>query len=138
MSFARPGIRVATTLMVAVVVLTVFTLISGAIAIFSFNQFHNDFDQMASTQSESMIAAAKLQRDSEALAGFAPSLYAKGLDQSTLLQFSIAVYTQQAKLQALIDELAKYVGETDSIKTIKATSTALFRNIEVLSTSIFA
>ena len=138
MKIRLPGAGVGVTLMMAVAILSLFVVVSGAIAIYSFNEFHRNFDRLASTQTDTMIAAARLQQESEALAGYAPKLFAKGLDQTTLLEFSVEVYTKQAKLQSLIDELAQYVGETGSIATIKKTSAALFQDIDTLSTEIFS
>ena len=129
---------VGPALMLAVVVLSLFVIVSGAIAIFSFNEFHRNFDRLASTQTNTLIAAAKLQQESEALAGYAPKLLAKGLDQTSLMEFSVDVYAKQARLQSLIDELIGYVGENGSIATIKATSAALFQNIDTLSTDVFS
>ena len=130
------GVGPALTL--AVAVLSLFVVVSGTIAIFSFKEFHRNFDRLASTQTNTLIAAAKLQQESEALAGYAPKLFAKGLDQTSLMEFSVEVYAKQASLQALIDELIGYVGESGSIATIKETSAALFQNIDTLSTEVFA
>ena len=138
MNLRIPRVRVGPALMLAVIMLSLFVVVSGAIAIFSFNEFHRNFDRLASTQTNTLIAAAKLQQESEALAGYAPKLLAKGLDQTSLMEFSVDVYAKQAKLQSLIDELTGYVGETGSITTIKATSAALFNNIDTLSTNVFS
>ena len=138
MKLRIPGAGVGMTLMMAVAILSVFVVVSGTIAIYSFNEFHRSFDRLASNQTNTMIAAAKLQQESEALAGYAPKLFAKGLDQGALLQFSTDAYTKQAKLQSLIHELAQYVGETGGIAGIRSTSTALFQNIDNLSTEIFS
>lgn len=85
-----------------------------------------------------MISAAKLQQEAESLAGYAPRLFTKGLDQTTLLQFSVEVYTKQAKMQSLIDQLEGYARDGQTTATIKTTSTALFTNIDTLSTEIFS
>ena len=133
-----PRLGVGPALMLALVALSLFVVVCGAIAIFSFNEFHRSFDRLASTQTNTLIATAKLQQESEALAGYAPKLLAKGLDQKSLMEFSADVYAKQAKLQSLVDELTEYVGETGSITTIKATSAALFQNIDSLSTKVFS
>ncbi len=138
MSLRRPRVGVGPALMLAVVTLSLLVVGSGTIAIFSFNDFHRNFERLASTQTSTLIAAAKLQQESEALAGYAPKLLAKGLDQTALMEFSVEVYAKQDKLQSLIQELTGYVGETDSIATIKETSAALFQNIDTLSTEVFS
>lgn len=138
MNFRIPSLGVGPALMLAVVALSLFIVVSGTIAIFSFNEFHRSFDRLASTQTNTLIAAAKLQQESEILAGYAPKLLAKGLDQRSLMEFSADVYATQAKLQSLVDELTGYVGETGSIATIKATSASLFQNIDTLSTEVFS
>ena len=138
MNFRIPRFGVGPALMLAVGALSLFVLAGGAIAIFSFNEFHRSFNRLASTHTNTLIAAARLQQESEALAGYGPKLLAKGLDQRSLIEFSADVYAKQAKLQSLVDELTGYVGETGSITTIKATSAALFQNIDTLSTKVFS
>jgi signal transduction histidine kinase/DNA-binding response OmpR family regulator/HAMP domain-containing protein len=133
-----PRLGVGPALMLALGALSLFVVVCGAIAISSFNAFHRSFDRLASTQTNTLIATAKLQQESEALAGYAPKLLAKGLDQKSLMEFSADVYAKQAKLQSLVDELTEYVGETGSITTIEATSAALFQNIDSLSTKVFS
>lgn len=138
MAARKRGMRVGPTLMAAVAALTTFIVLTGAIAILSFKEFQRNFDRLASTQTDAMLAAAQLRQDSEALAGLAPKLAVKGLDQSSLMEFSVEVFTRQAALQTLIGELTGYFGETESIGTIETTSAALFENIDIMSTSIFA
>ena len=133
-----PRLGVGPALMLALGALSLFVVVCGAIAISSFNAFHRSFDRLASTQTNTLIATAKLQQESEILAGYAPKLLAKGLDQRSLMEFSADVYATQAKLQSLVDELTGYVGATGSIATIKATSASLFQNIDTLSTEVFS
>ena len=87
-----PRLGVGPALMLAVIALSLFVVVCGAIALSSFNAFHRSFDRLASTQTNTLIATAKLQQESEALAGYAPKLLAKGLDQKSLMEFSADVY----------------------------------------------
>ncbi|MCG4453105.1 response regulator [Pseudomonas sp. MMS21-TM103] len=138
MQFRLPSLGVGKTLMTIVGILCLLTLVNGLLAAFSLKDIHRIFDRVASTQTDSLIAAARLSQSSEALAGFAPKLFAKGLDQTSLVQFSLQVYLQQESLQKLIEQLGSVVGPSDSLATIKSSSALLFDNIDRLSTAIFA
>lgn len=132
-----PYLGVGTTLTAAVVALGLLVLASGLIAIVSFTQIRRSFDRVASSQTAS-IAAARLSQSSDALAGFAPSLFAKGGDQTSPVQFSQQVDTQRQHLQGLVTELSGYLGPNEAIATIRSTSDELFETIGLLSTAIFS
>jgi hypothetical protein len=136
---AGSGFRfgVAARLQAGLAALAFFTIAACVIAVVSFNELRRSLDRIASTQLDTMVAAAQLRQDSEAITALAPSLFAKGLDQSTLLDFSVQIYNRQVELNAQIDELAKFVESGNEIPEIKAASTALFENIDALSTTIY-
>ena len=105
MTMTWPKLGVAARLMTGLATLALFTAIGGAVAVLSFNQFRESFDRVASTQLDSMAAAAQLEQESQALAGLAPDLFVKGLGTGTLLAFTTEVYGQQVALQQLIQKL---------------------------------
>jgi hypothetical protein len=129
---------VAARLMAGLAALTVFAVTAGLLAITSFGEFRSSFNRMASTQLNTMMAAAHLKQESEGIAGLAPGLLAQGFDQGSLLAFSTTTYTRQTRLQQLIDSLRLYGGDSPQIADIQAASQALFSNADELSTAIFA
>ena len=138
MTMTWPRLGVAARLMTGLATLALFTAIGGAVAVVSFNQFRDSFDRVASTQLDTMAAAARLEQESQALAGLAPDLFVRGLGTGTLLAFSTEVYGQQVSLQQLIQKLSTYVGDTASVSRISSAADDLFRNADELSTVIFS
>ncbi|MDX1425790.1 MAG: hypothetical protein R3322_21785, partial [Kiloniellales bacterium] len=133
-----PKLGVAARIMAGLAILTLITATGGALAVYSFNQFRESFDRVASTQLGTMAAAAQLEQESQALAGLAPDLFVKGLSTGALLAFNTDVYGQQVSLRQLIQQLRDHVGETESVTRISSASENLFRNVDLLSTVIFA
>ena len=138
MTITLPKLGVAARLMTGLTILALFTAIGGIVAVLSFNQFRESFDRVASTQLDTMAAAAQLEQESQALAGLAPDLFVKGLGTGTLLAFTTEVYGQQVALQQLIQKLSDYVGDTASVSRIGSATEDLFRNADELSTVIFS
>jgi class 3 adenylate cyclase len=124
--------------MTGLAILALFTGIGGTVAVFSFNQFRESFDRVASTQLDTMAAAAQLEQESQALAGLAPDLFVKGLGTGTLLAFTTEAYGQQVALQQLIQNLSDTVGDTVNVSRIGSATENLFKNADELSTVIFS
>ena len=138
MTLTWPKLGVAARLMTGLAALVLFTAIGGVVAVMSFYQFRQSFDRVASTQLDSMAAAAQLEQESQALAGLAPDLFVKGLGTGTLLAFTTEVYDQQVALQQLIQKLSDHVGQTANVARISSATDDLFRNADELSTVIFS
>jgi len=60
MTITLPKLGVAARLMTGLATLALFTAIGGIVAVLSFNQFRESFDRVASTQLDTMAAAAQL------------------------------------------------------------------------------
>ncbi len=129
---------VAARLMAGLAILTLFAVSAGVLAVASFSEFRDSFDRVASSQLNAMVSAAHLQQESEALAGLAPGLLAKGFDQGSLIAFATTAYSRQAVLQQLVDNLRAHAGDRQGLAEIGAASEGLFGNADELSTVIFA
>jgi class 3 adenylate cyclase/HAMP domain-containing protein len=138
MTMTWPKLGVAARLMTGLAILALVAAIGGGVAVVSFDQFRDSFDRVASTQLDSMVAAAQLEQESQALAGLAPELFVKGLGTGTLLAFTTEVYGQQVALQQLIEKLSLYAGDTASVSRIETATQDLFTNADELSTVIFS
>ncbi len=134
----RMRFGVAARLMAGLAALALFLAASSVIAVRSFNELQRSFDRVASGQLEAMIAAGRLQQQSQLLAGLAPSLFVRGLTQGTLLSFTLEAYTRQGELSALIGQIKTFIGDSASLSEIDQASAALFDNFDALSTSIYA
>ncbi len=129
---------VAARLMTGLAVLTMFIAASSIIAVLSFNQLQRSFDHIASSQLEAMIAAGRLQQQSQVLAGLAPNLFVKGLTQGTLLSFTLEAYMRQGELNSLIEQIRSFIGGGTDLSRIERSSAALFDNFDALSTAIYS
>jgi adenylate cyclase len=128
---------VAARLMAGLTALALFTAAAGAIAVVSFEEFRDSFDRVATTQIDTMDAAARLERQGEVLTGLAPRLFVQGLEQGSLLAFTADSYAQQATLRKLIDQLAERLGDSEALTQVNEASASLFRNTDELATVIF-
>src|SRR5690242_4359679 len=114
--------------MAAVALLTLFTVVSGIIAEASLSKLQRGFERVASTQLDVLMAASELRQESEAAAGFAPNLYVKGLEQGTLLNYSLQIYSEHSRLDALVKKLSSFTGPAADIGAINRASASLFKN----------
>jgi len=135
-TWSRHG--VAVRLMVGLGALAVIGIIGGAVAVLSFNRFHDSYDRVASSQLRTMEVAARLEQEVQLLSDLAPSLFVKGLGTGTLLAFSTQVYERQSALQQLIGELGELAGNSVAIAEIGAVSNGLIANADETSTAIFS
>jgi signal transduction histidine kinase/HAMP domain-containing protein len=138
LAIGQGKLGVANRLWAGLAAMALVTIGGSLIAVLSFNQMRGSLDHIASTQLDTMVAAAQLRQDSQAIAGLAPSLIVKGLEQKTLIDFSLKIYSQQTQLQILINQLAEYVEAGANITRINTASADLFQNIDLLSTAIYS
>jgi hypothetical protein len=129
-----PQIRPGTTPTAALLTLGLLILAGGLIAALAIIEIRGD----AARRAASRIAAIaeSLDQSSAALAGVAPSLFAKGFDPAVRDQSAPQVRTQQQHVQQLIDELTAHLGTGEPVATLRASSVELFETIDRLSPAI--
>ena len=136
---ARQALRlgVAGRLVLSVALITLLAVAASLIAVFSFQGTKKNFDRIATVQFSSFESAANLIRQGEALTRLAPSLYATGLGQRAMLDFSINSYELQARLQETIAELESSSGGSGDIEAVRTAADLLFANLDELATGLF-
>lgn len=132
----NPG--VGAKLLVGLALLTIFIAISGGLAVYSFNQLRKSFDRVASTQLDTMVAAAQLRQESEVLTSLAPSLFASDITTGSLTNFSTKAFRLQSTLQQLVQALTKQLGDESGVREIDQIARAMFSNADRLATQIYA
>src|SRR5262245_28364363 len=132
----NPG--VGAKLLAGLALLTAFSAISGGLAVYSFNQLHKSFDKVASTQLATMVSAAELRQESEALASLAPSLFARDMTLGSLTSFSTQTFRLQSTLQQLVQGLTRQLGDESGVGEIGQIARSMFSNADRLATQIFA
>ena len=129
------GFGLAARILVSLVALAAMIGIVSITALQSFSELRKNFGLVANEQVATINTAAELRQRAEALARLAPSLYAKGLEQATLLDFSLMSFKEQARLQVLIDTLKTQSKEP--MGGIETTMQDLFINLDNLSTTLY-
>src|SRR5262245_42954552 len=135
-TLARRG--VALKILVGLVLLVLFSLLGGTIALLSFRQANEAFSFVASKQIATMSDAAILRQQTQAISALAPGLFARELDDGALLAFTTKLFNQQNDLQALIQKLTDQIGDNPKLGAINETAAALFDNADALSTAIYS
>jgi hypothetical protein len=111
--------------MTGLAALTMFAGAAGLLAVISFGEFRDSFDRVASSQLSTMMAAAQLKQESEAVTGLAPGLLAQGLDQGSLLALSTTAYRRQRALEQLIEKLRMHAADRPELSEIQSASREL-------------
>ncbi|CAN7656813.1 adenylate/guanylate cyclase domain-containing protein [Mesorhizobium sp. LjNodule214] len=135
LALARHG--VALKILTGLALLVLLTVLGGVVAIHSFREANNVFTTVASTQIDTMSDAAELREHTQAIASLAPGLFARELNEGSLLDFTTKAFNQQNQLQALIDKLSSQVKDSQGLASINAEASALFDNADSLSTAIY-
>jgi signal transduction histidine kinase/CheY-like chemotaxis protein len=129
------GIGVAGRIFICLIAMSAVVVVISSIALSSFSELKGDLERVVSSELASIVLADELKQRAEALAGLAPSLYAQGLSQDALLKYSMTSYSEQGRLQLLLQRLSKLSGlETGEIEVTK---TAFFLNLDQLATKLF-
>jgi signal transduction histidine kinase/CheY-like chemotaxis protein len=116
-------------------ILSLMIAVVSIIAIQSFGELRRSFGFVANDQLGAINTAAELKQRAEALARLAPALYAKGLEQNTLLDFSLVSFKEQSRLQQLISKLSTQTNEP--LSDVEAANSELFRNLDTLATTLY-
>ena len=132
----RPGgLGVAGRVLLCLVAMSVVVIVISTMALSTFGELKKSFDRVVSNELAAIVLADELKQRAEALSGQAPSLYAQGLNQSVLLEYSMTSYSEQERLQQLLHRLSVISSlETGGIETAK---TAFFLNLDQLATKLF-
>ncbi len=129
------SIGVSGRILLCLIAMSAVVIAISTIALTSFNDLKNSFDRVVSNELVSILLADELKQRAEALAGMAPSLYAQGLNQDALLKYAMTSYSEQERLQRLLDRLSTLSKmETDKIEAAK---TEFFLNLDQLATKLF-
>jgi signal transduction histidine kinase/CheY-like chemotaxis protein len=129
------GLGVAGRVLLCLVAMSVVVIIISTMALSTFGELRRSFDRVVSNELAAILLADELKQRTEALSGQAPSLYAQGLNQDALLNYSMTSYSEQERLQQLLYRLSTLSAlETDGIEKAK---TAFFLNLDQLATKLF-
>ncbi|MDH6232181.1 signal transduction histidine kinase/DNA-binding response OmpR family regulator [Mesorhizobium soli] len=131
----RYSFGLATRVLLGLVALASMIGIVSFTALRSFDGLRHNLDVIVNRQMDTISVSAELRQRAEALTRLAPSLYAKGLDQQTLLDFSLQSFKEQQRLQTLIDDLKTHSEEPMS--GIEAVMQELFSNLDALATNLY-
>lgn len=131
----RPWHGLAMRAMMGLVALALMVGAISVIAVQSFNELRRSFDSVADVQIKAIQTAAELRQRAEAITRLAPSLYAKGLEQDALLNFSLLSFKEQSKLQELTGKLKAQTNK--NLSEVEETTAQLFRNLDTLATSLY-
>lgn len=131
----RPWHGLAARAIMGLVALALMVGTISVMAVQSFNELRQSFDSVANVQIEAIQTAAELRQRAEAITRLAPSLYAKGLEQDALLNFSLLSFKEQAKLQELTAKLKSQTNK--DLSEAKKTTADLFRNLDTLATTLY-
>ncbi|QIG51163.1 hypothetical protein G5V57_27630 [Nordella sp. HKS 07] len=131
------NLGVGAKLLTGLALLATFIVVSAGLAVYSFNQLHESFDRVASTQLATMVAAAQLRQESEILASLAPSLFAQDMTVGSLTEFSTKTFRLQSSLQKLIQALTKELGNKSDVSEIDRIAQSMFSNADRLATQIY-
>ena len=118
--------------------LAILSIMVGAvsvIAVQSFGDMRQSFGVVANQQMVAISTAAELKQQAEAVSSLAPGLYAKGLEQNTLLDFSLVSFKEQSRLQQLITKLRSQTSQP--LTDVEAANADLFRNLDTLATTLY-
>ncbi|RWM77512.1 MAG: GAF domain-containing protein [Mesorhizobium sp.] len=131
----RPWHGLAARAMMGLVALALMVGTISVIAVQSFNELRQSFDSVADVQIKAIETAAELRQRAEAITRLAPSLYAKGLEQDALLNFSLLSFKEQSKLQELTGKLKSQTNK--DLSELEETTAELFRNLDTLATTLY-
>ncbi|WP_187331480.1 GAF domain-containing protein [Mesorhizobium sp. M4B.F.Ca.ET.172.01.1.1] len=131
----RPWHGLAARAMIGLIALALMVGTISVIAVQSFNELRQSFDSVADVQVEAIQTAAELRQRAQAITRLAPSLYAKGLEQDALLNFSLLSFKEQSKLQELTGKLKSQTSK--DLSEIEETTAELFRNLDTLATTLY-
>lgn len=133
---ARHG--VALKILSGLVLLALFAVMSGIVAVFSFRDVNRAFTLVTSEQITTMTDAAELRQHSEEISSLAAALFARDLNEGTLLGFSTQMFNQQAELQRLVKALSDRLAKPEDLSVISDAAAVLFDNADALSTAIYS
>lgn len=132
-----PGKRfgIASRLMASAMLLGATIVVVSALAISSFEQTRQIYETVIQQQLGALKSSEELKEGAANLSRLAPEIFAKGSDQSTLLDFSLRSYKQQSRLLDLISALGS---ATDvPIEPVEAAVAALTTNLDAMATTLF-
>jgi signal transduction histidine kinase/DNA-binding response OmpR family regulator len=125
----------AARILLCLVAMSAVVIAISSIAVSSFSELKSSFERVVAIELGSIQLADELKQRAGSLAGMAPSLYAQGLNQDSLLRYSLTSYSEQSRLQDLLGKLDSLSKQQTA--DIEAAKTKFFLNLDQLATKLF-
>ena len=129
------SLGVAGRVLLCLIAMSGVVVLISTMALSTFSELKSSFDRVVSNEIAAILLADELKQRAEALSGQAPSLYAQGLNQDALLKYSMTSYSEQERLQQLLNRLSQ-LSEMDT-SSIEKAKTEFFLNLDQLATKLF-
>jgi PAS domain S-box-containing protein len=126
---------VALSVLLGLVLIGMFAVIQGGVAIFAVGRFGANFDEIANADLPNLIAASQLSELSQSLVAKAPELAGAG---SQIRRQAIAddLNERLAALTSAIDRIDPEAGNPDQLRAVRSELNALATNLDALGSFV--